>query len=264
MISTPDFKDANRDDQSQWPAIETALDVALLVMENGGSTFRANQTFQVMLSGFNEFGVTPLWHLDSVMVLIQRQGQTITLMRPIGAAGINLSRVSAAWALARQVDAGAISLTDIPAEIERIKALASPYSSSVRVAIAAFTAASFSQLIGGDLGSFALAGVAGGVGQWMRFKLQARHLSSATVTFLCAILSALIGSLGVRVGWSQVVPATLIGSVGYMIPGLPLANGFADLISQRTLAAGIEQILNAVLLFLMLTIGIAVADAIVP
>jgi len=264
MISTPDFKDSNRDDQSQWSAIEAALDVALLVMENGGSTFRASQTFQVMLSGFKASEVTSVWHLDSVMVFVQRKGQTTTMMRPIGAAGINLSRVSAAWALARQLEAGAIALPDIPAEIERINALASPYGPSVRVAIAAFTAASFSQLIGGDWGSFALAGVAGGVGQLMRIKLQARHLSTAMVTFLCAILSAFIGSLGLRVGWSQVVPATLIGSVGYMIPGLPLANGFADLISQRTLSAGIERILNAVLLFLMLTIGIAVADAIVP
>lgn len=264
MISTADFEHSNRDDQGQWPAIETALDVALLVMENGGSTFRTDQTFQLMLVGFKASGVTVLWHLDSVTVFIQRDGQMTTMVRPIGAAGINLSRVWAAWALGRQVATGAIATAAIPAEIQRIKALASPYGPRLVVAIAALTAASFSQFVGGDWGSFALTGVAGGVGQFMRLKLQARHLSPATVTLLCAMLSAFIGSLGLRAGWSQVVPATLIGSVGYMILGLPLTNGFADLISHRTLSVGIERILNAGFLFLMLTIGIAVADVIVP
>lgn len=263
MTSPSDFANSPHL-QGHDVAVETALDVALLVMENGGSTFRADQAFQAMLGGLQESGVTALWHLNTVTVFMQRDGQSASMVRPIAAAGINLSRVSAAWALAQQVRTEAIAAAAIPAEIQRIKALRSPYGPRLVVAIAALTAASFSQFVGGDWGSFALAGVAGGVGQFIRLKLQAHRLSPATVTLLCALLSAFIGTLGLRAGWSQVVPATLMGSVGYMIPGLPLANGFADLISHRTLSVGIERILNAVFLFLLLTIGIAVADAIVP
>lgn len=263
MISTPDFEKSNRY-SAERSAIDTALDVALLVMENGGSTFRADQTFQLLLGSLQESGVTLLWHLDSVTVFMQHDGQTAARVRPIAAAGLSLSRVSAAWDLAQQVSTGAIAPANIPTHIERIKALRSPYGANVLVAIAAFTAASFSQLIGGDGGSFLLAGVAGGVGQLVRLNLQARHLTSVTVTLLCALLSALIGSLGLRAGWSQVVPATLMGSVGYMMPGLALANGFADLISQRHLGVGLERIANAVFIFLLLTLGIAIADALVP
>lgn len=264
MISPSDYADSPSHGQDHQAAVETALDVALLVMENGGSTFRTDQTFQVMLGGLQESGVTVLWRLDSVMVFMPRDGQTATIVRPIRAAGINLSRASAAWSLAQKVRTGAIAPAAIPAEIQRIKALASPYRSSVVVAIAALTAASFSQLIGGDGGSFAVAGIAGGLGQFVRLQLQARHLTSATVTLLCALLSALIASLGLRAGLSQVVPATLMGSVGYMMPGLALANGFADLISQRHLSVGLERIANAVFIFLLLTLGIAIADALIP
>lgn len=264
MIAPSDYTDSPFHGQDHPSAIETALDVALLVMENGGSTFRADQTFQAMLGGLKESGVTVLWHLDSVTVFMQRDGRTVMQMRPIRAAGVNLTRVSAVWALTRQVGTGAITPAALTAEIQRIKALASPYGFSAVVAIAALTAASFSQLIGGDWGSFAVAAIAGGLGQFVRLNLQARHLPSATVTLLCALLSALIASLGLRAGWSQVVPATLIGSVGYMMPGLPLANGFADLISQRHLGVGLERIANAVFIFLLLTLGIAIADALVP
>lgn len=263
MISSPDFEHFNPSGQD-GSALDTALDVALLVMENGGSTFRADQTFQVLLGSLKESGVTLLWHLDNVTMFIQRDGQTVTMVRPIAPASLSLGRVSAAWNLAQQAASGAIALADIPAQIQRIKALRSPYKPSVLVAIAAFTAASFSQLIGGDWGSFAVAGVAGGVGQMVRLQLQARHLTSATVTLLCALLSAFIATLGLRVGGSQVVPATLIGSVGYMMPGLALANGFADLISQRHLSVGLERIANAVFIFLLLTLGIAIAAALVP
>ncbi|HIK17983.1 MAG TPA: threonine/serine exporter family protein [Leptolyngbyaceae cyanobacterium M33_DOE_097] len=264
MISTPNFENSRPSALSQSPAIETALDVALLVMENGGSTFRTNQTFQAMLGELHQEGVNAQWQLNSVTVFIQRDSQMATLMRPIRAGGVNLSRASAAWALARQVRTGDIVPADIPAEIQRIKALPLPYRPSVMVAIAAITAASFAQMIGGDGGSFVLAAVAGALGQFVRLNLQARHFTSATVTLLSALLSALVGSLGLRVGLSQVVPATLMGSVGYMMPGLVLANGFADLLSQRHLSVGLERIANAAFVFLLLTLGIAIADALVP
>lgn len=264
MIFPSGYADSPSHRPDQRSAVDTALDVALLVMENGGSTFRSHQIFQAMLSGLHQEGVKALWQLNTVTVFTQHDGQTIPQMRPIRAAGMNLTRVSAACVLARQVGTGVIAPADIPAEIQRIEALASPYGPRVMVAIAALTAASFSQLIGGDGGSLALAGVAGGVGQFVRLQLQARPLPSATVTLLCALLSALIGTLGLRAGWSQVVPATLMGSVGYMMPGLPLANGFADLLSHRHLSVGIERIANAVFIFLLLTLGIAIADVFVP
>lgn len=263
-VSQPASDGTLVDGQDQESAVETALDVALLVMENGGSTFRADQTLQAMLNGLHLEGVSALWQLNAVTVFMQRDGQMASRLCPIRAAGVNLTRVSAAWALARQVGTGAIAPADIPNEIQRIKALATPYGPRVMVAIAALTAASFSQFIGGDGGSLGLAAAAGGLGQFVRLHLQARHLTSATVTLLCALLSALVGTLGLRAGWSQVVPATLMGSVGYMMPGLPLANGFADLISQRHLSVGLERIANAVFVFMLLTLGIAVANALVP
>jgi uncharacterized membrane protein YjjP (DUF1212 family) len=48
-----------------------------------------------------------------------------------------------------------------------------------------------------------------------------------------------------------------------MIPGLPLVNGFIDVASHRNMSVGIQRILNAAFLFLILAIGIAVGQALV-
>jgi uncharacterized membrane protein YjjP (DUF1212 family) len=75
------------------------------------------------------------------------------------------------------------------------------------------------------------------------------------------VLSALIAAVGVRLDYSQTAPATLIASVVYMVPGLPLINSFIDMTSHKYLLVGVERGLNAAFLFLVLAISIAMAIA---
>jgi uncharacterized membrane protein YjjP (DUF1212 family) len=77
------------------------------------------------------------------------------------------------------------------------------------------------------------------------------------------VLSACIACVGLRLGLSQTVPATLVASVIYMVPGLPLINGFVDMVSHRFLFVGLERIADAVFLFLVLAVAIALAYTVV-
>ncbi|MBP1689033.1 MAG: hypothetical protein H6Q33_5176 [Deltaproteobacteria bacterium] len=56
-------------------------------------------------------------------------------------------------------------------------------------------------------------------------------LAVAPVTLTCGILSACIAGIGLRLGLSQ--PAAAIASVIYMVPGLPLINGFVDVVRHK-------------------------------
>jgi uncharacterized membrane protein YjjP (DUF1212 family) len=133
----------------------------------------------------------------------------------------------------------------------------------VTILAAACTAAFFSQIPGGDWGSLAVAFVAAGVGQFFRSMLQARKVAVAPVTLICGVLSACIASVGLRLGFSQIAPATLIASVIYMVPGLPLINGFVDVVSHKYLFVGIERIANAMFLFLVMALAIALASTVI-
>jgi uncharacterized membrane protein YjjP (DUF1212 family) len=127
------------------------------------------------------------------------------------------------------------------------------------VAAAAFTGAFFSQIAGGDWGALGTAFVAAGIGQVLRARLQGMGLAVAPVTLVCGVLSACIAAAGLRLGLSQTEPAALIASVMYMVPGLPLINGFIDVVSHRHLLLGLERIANASFLFLVLALALAFA-----
>jgi len=243
-------------------AVERALDVALIVMQNGGSTVMADRTFKNILKGYKKDGVSAAWRIDFVAASSTAKGRSETVLRSVGPIGVNLVRASEAAALGERVAKGEVDTAALVSEVERVKALAPPYNHWVMMAAAACTAAFFSQIPGGDWGALGIASVAAGIGQFLRTLLQARKLAVAPVTLVCGVLSTCIAGFGLRLGLSQTAPAALIASVIYMVPGLPLINGFVDMVSHQYLFVGLERIANAAFLFLVLAIAIALAVAV--
>jgi uncharacterized membrane protein YjjP (DUF1212 family) len=244
-------------------AIEAALDTAVLIMENGGSTVAANRAFAHVLAGHGKEGVTPVWRLDLVVVNAAEGSVSTTVVRPIAIPGINLLRASEAMALAERVARGAVDTADLPAALDRVKALPSPYGRWMTVAAAACAAAGFSGAMGGDWGSLGIAAAAAAVGQVLRSRLQADKVVVALATLVCGLLSAFIASVGLRLGYSESVSPTLIASVVYIVPGLPLINGFIDVYSYKYVLVGVERMLHAAVLFLFLALAIAFAQTLV-
>jgi len=243
--------------------MEMALEAALLVMRSGGSTVAAERGFANILKGYDQEGVASVWRLDFISATSAVNGHSSTVTRSVGPIGVNLVRASEVGVLGERAAKGEVAITALGSELERIKHVPSPYSRWVLVAMAGATGACFSQIPGGDWGSFGIAFVAAGAGQFLRSLLQARKLDVAPVTLMCGLLSALIAAVCLRLGYSQVETATLIASVIYIVPGLPLINGFVDMVSHKYLFVGIERMINAAFLFLILAVAIAFADTVV-
>lgn len=244
-------------------SVERALDVGLIVIKNGGSTKVADRAFQNILKGYKQEGVSATWRLDFVAATSSSEGQPVTVLRPLGPIGGNLLRASEATALGERVAKGEVATAAIASEVERINSLAPPHNRWVMIAVAACCGAFYAKHMGGDWGAFGIAFVAAGVGQFLRLMLQARQISVAPVTLICGVLSACIAGIGLRLGLSQTIPATAISSVVYMVPGMPLINGFVDMATHKYLFVGLERMANAAFLFLILTIAIAIANAFV-
>ena len=189
--------------------VEVALDAALLVMKNGGATAAAARCFDNILSGYGEENVSVVWRLD-VLTASEAGKDKRTYIRPVGPIGVNLVRVSEAAMLGQRAASGETPAPYIEQEIERISRLPSPYNRWTLALVAAATGACFSRLPGGEWGSFAIAFVAAGAGQFLRSALQARKLGVAPVMLISALVSGMIAALGLRLGYSEVKPATLL------------------------------------------------------
>jgi len=244
-------------------AVARALDVALLVVGNGGATWMADRTFGKVLEGFDQRDVSTTWRLDFVAATFTADGLSTTMFRPIVMGGVNLVRAAEATVLGERVARGELDVGVLAEEVARINALPRPYDRWTTLAAAAGAAAVFARLNGGDGGAVSLAFVAAGLGQLVRAPLAGMNLPVAPVHLLCGIISACIAAVGLRLGVSQTAPAALIASIVYMIPGLPLIKGVIEVASRRYLAVGLERIADAGLLFMVLAIAIAFAWAVV-
>jgi uncharacterized membrane protein YjjP (DUF1212 family) len=247
--------------------INTALDAALIVLENGGSTNLAERTFTNILRSFPndddaaQRGVAAVWRTDFVAVsAASGEGPSSTVLRRVSSIGMSLFRASEAATLGERAARGELNGANIISEIDRIKKMAAP-PIWVMVLAAACTAALFTQTAGGDYGALGVAFVAAGLGQVARLVLQMRKVGRPFNTFVAAITSALIATAGLRLGVSVSAPATLLGSIIYMVPGIALVNGFIDLVSDRHILVGVERLLHAFLTFMVLTLAIVTADA---
>lgn len=243
-----------------------ALDAAALVISSGGSTAAAERSLSNILKASGAEKADPViaaWRSDFIAVTLTEDGKPTTFVRPIAPIAVNLARASGIGVLTERALKKEIDCAELGPELERLKSVGSPYSRWVTVAAAACAAACFSRICGGDLGAFGIAFLAAGLGQLLRSFLQSRKLAATTVIFICAIVSSFIAAFALRLRLSQTLSPALISAVFYMVPGLPLINGFVDVVSQRFLVVGLERIAGAGFVFLILAVGIALAYGVV-
>lgn len=243
--------------------VESAVEAALLAMQNGASTVAAERSFTNIVTGYHQQGVTAVWRLDFIAASSTADGRSSTIVRPVGPIGVNLTRAGEVAALSERVANGEVEQPALDAEIERVQKISTPYNRWLVALAAAVVGGALSQFAGGDWASLPIAAVAAGVGQMLRSVLQSRKVPAANVTFICGLLSAGVASFALRLGFSHVPSVTMIASVVYLAPGLPLINGFVDVASHKYLIVGVERIINAVFLFTILAICIALAYTVV-
>jgi uncharacterized membrane protein YjjP (DUF1212 family) len=228
-------------------------------MQNGGSTALADQTFANVMKGYGVAHPQAVWRMDDVAA--SESGDQPMIMRPVGTVGLHLDRASAAADLSERVACGALAPSAVPAEIARLERMAPSYPAWLTLLFAALAGLFFAKSAGGDWGAAATAFAAAGMGQVLRTVLEARHFTRFPTIFACALLSAMIATAGLRLDFAHPASATLVASVVYMIPGLALINGFIDLLSTKQIVAGMERLVDAALIFMLLAIALGVADA---
>jgi uncharacterized membrane protein YjjP (DUF1212 family) len=240
---------------------DQALATAALVFESGGSINLADTTLRNVLRGLDLGDVSIVYRMDFIAARVLVKDNPRTILQPLRPLRLHLVRASEVALLAERLCRREIDLTDFAAETERIRELPSPHSRWVTVLAAACAAAGFSQTIGGDWEALAIAAVAASAGQYLRSMLQASNLSSYTVTFLCALTSGFIAVGGLRLGLGRTAGATLFAAIIYVAPGVPLINGFIDMVSGRHLIVGVQRFIDATFLFFLITVAVAIADS---
>lgn len=116
--------------------------------------------------------------------------------------------------------------------------------------------AAFCGLFQGDLAAMGIVGCATFVAFSLRQKLLDLGLDLKLVTFVCALLSSLIASLGVLLHWGDTPQIALASSVLFLIPGMALINSTLDVLDGHILM-GFARLVHASILIVCIALGLS-------
>lgn len=234
-----------------------------LIMENGGETYRVEETITRMGRAFGLDGVESFAVPSGVFVSYQRSdGSKETSVMRVHKGNTNLNRVNQVNEVSRQVEHG---LMDCEAALARLNAIASapPLMSPLMLLVGTtISAGGFTLMFGGLLLDCIVAGFASLLSQLLAQFFQRRRLHGLVSVLAGSVLCSLIPMLFHRISGMLILDATVAGALMPLLPGLAMTIAVQDTMRGDNIS-GLSSGIGAILTAVMVAFGALVAAAIV-
>ncbi|WP_148713883.1 threonine/serine exporter family protein [Chitinolyticbacter meiyuanensis] len=234
-----------------------ALTAGNLVHQSGGDTARTSET---MVRTARALGADSAYTVVSSLNLgltVNGSGQQHTAFYKAPHMGVNfraLTGVERALAALEAKRIGAPAFTTLLRELHDHPHYAPRWLTALAVG---FACGGFAALFGGDLAAVLATTIGAGLGTGLRLVLAKQGYKPLVFAIATAALAASVTGLLAR-SWSATPDAALAASVLFLIPGVPLINGAADLLSGNYLNGTVRLTMSAVF---VLGIGIGMSLA---
>ena len=225
---------------------------AQTVLENGGETYRVEETAKRMAEGLGlkELSITAF----PTSIFMEAQGRA--RLRRIRRRGTNLLRLTEVNDISRRVERGEMTAACAREKLEAINEEKGP-SQLTMVITSGLAGASFSLLFGGNLGTFVVAFVIGMLGQLVQPLFSHIEMSAFFGNFAGGLIAAVLAE-----GVSLFVPygsvnATIIGSIMPWLSGLSMTNAVRDTM-YGDLVSGVTRAVEGMLMAAFTALGVYV------
>lgn len=217
-----------------------------LIMENGGETFRVEETVCRMGKAFGLKEVESFAVPSGVFVSFEcEDGSVQTAVLRVHRGQTNLACVDQVNEVSREVEAGKLDWQEAWDALKAIEAEGDPTTAVLRAAASGICAAGFAVMFGGGWQDALLAAAAGMLVQAMTMLLERNHLHSLAVLLHGAFLATLIpqGAHSLLPGFR--VEAIAAGTLMPMLPGLAMTNAVSDTL-RGDMVSGMSHFAQAV------------------
>ena len=226
-----------------------------IIMENGGETYRVEETVTHLGHAFGVQEVQAFAIPSGIFISCRgTDGETVTQILRIHPGNTDLSRVDAVNQVSRQAEAGALGPREALAALRRIAETPSPYSQRFRVLAAGFCALGFTLMFAGGpleaLTSFVTAALV----QLLAWLLDKAEVKSAvTCLFRGYVTTLLPMAFFALLGRGSLDP-TVGGALMPLLPGLTMTIAVQDLLRGDTVS-GSSHLLQATIVAAMVAAG---------
>ena len=234
--------------------LQTALAVGVQVHRAGGYTARTDAAMRRVALALGADKADPAITATLVGLTVSKNDWSRTAVKSAVNAGINFSELTELSALAK--DSEGKTPDEVRGGLDTIVANSKRYGLRVVLPAVGVGSASLAALYGADVGGIVIAGLAGGSGAALRAWLMKHHLKPFVFSVFCAFLSISV-VMALR-PWTSTLDAALAACVLYLVPGVPLLNGTADLLTGYYLN-GLVRLTMSTVVFVGASIGLLAA-----
>lgn len=242
--------------------LESAELAALIVLESGGETSRAEEIAAIICkNGGSDEVQTIVLPTGSFITLNDESGRKLSSASRIRSRGVDLYKVERANEYSREYCAGSISLSVLN---EKLKALRAErlYRASHTVLAAGASAAFFTLLFEAAfsfsvLFDIAVAFIATVLSQLAGRSSRVKNTYQFTVTFISSIIIALISLSSVKLFGIGNLDCIIVGSIMPLLPGLSLTNAIRDTV-MGDIISGTVRIAETLMIAMGIAAGVGV------
>ncbi|MGL4730804.1 MAG: threonine/serine ThrE exporter family protein [Clostridium sp.] len=239
--------------------IHLAADAGKIMLENGGETYRVEQTISMICNSFDiphvDIFITPTVIIISIT---NKNYETISVVRKLSGSTVNLKKVALISDLSRKICSKKIplSMDDIKSELKYIDNLPA-YSKDTVLFASIFTAGFFCLLFGGSLRDFFVSSLIGLlIGLIGRFCTK-YNINNFFNNVCGGFIASSIAVIANHFNPLFNVDTIIIGAIMLLVPGLLITNAIRDTLA-GDLLSGISRSIEALIIAISISIGTAI------
>jgi len=247
-------------------ALDLSLEVGELVQLSGGHTTRTIDHMGRMAAALGAQESHSAISSVNVAMTVSAYGERLTAGRHAHTLGINFATLTQVKRLVTDTEAHGLTASQVRARLTLIRNGGRVYPPWLVMLTLGGSTAAFAALFHAHAMAVLLALLGGWAGGWMRHLAVGRRLQPFVSVTSAAFVSALIVAGGghlLGLSEADVTPA-LAASTLFLVPGVPLLNGTADLLTTHYLNGVVKLAMSAVIIAsaaMGLTVAAALAGA---
>jgi len=233
-----------------------------IIMENGGETYRAEETITRMGSGFGLEEVESFAVPSGLFISFRGgDGNPVTSVKRVRRIGRNLSRVNEANQVSRMVYTGEMDCGEALARLREIESMPGSFRGLWSIPAAFLCAGGFAALFGAGWLSIAAACAVAALVQGMELLLARVRTRGLAASVLGGVMTALLPSLLALLLPELQTDLVVAGAVMPLVPGLAMTNAVQDTM-RGDMVSGISHGAQAILTACLIAGGALLALAV--
>ena len=213
-----------------------------LILENGGETFRVEETMVRMALAGGAQSADVFAIPQGIFCTINVGTQTNTRVVRIHNRGFNLAKVLEVNRISRQLSSGVLTVETAYNELLKVDEMPRRYPAGLRLLSGSIGSAGCSYLLGAQVGSVFVAGMTGLLVMLVMEFLQKKEVLNFISLALAGVMTA-VANLIVKWYWPAVeFDLAIIGSIMVLAPGLAITTSVRDALFEDLVSASIRGV----------------------